>query len=101
MHFSLVLEVKQDYIVVREAIKEEGSLDDRERLAKLEAEVERLSREKNTKSERKRFFFMSGLEWAMVAALISVALITGASSLGNALNSQFENLSQKLNEVDQ
>jgi len=39
----------------------------------------------------------TAIEYGLIAALISVALITGASALGNALNSQFNALSGKLN----
>ncbi|KAA0699146.1 Flp family type IVb pilin [Neorhizobium sp. P12A] len=34
----------------------------------------------------------TAIEYGLIAALISVALIAGASSLGNALNTQFQNL---------
>jgi pilus assembly protein Flp/PilA len=39
----------------------------------------------------------TAIEYGLIAALISVALITGAGALGNALNNQFQNLSTKLN----
>jgi pilus assembly protein Flp/PilA len=39
----------------------------------------------------------TAIEYGLIAALISVALITGATTLGNALNTQFNNLSKKLN----
>ena len=39
----------------------------------------------------------TAIEYALIAALISVALITGAGALGNKLNDQFQNLSTKLN----
>ncbi len=39
----------------------------------------------------------TAIEYGLIAALISVALITGATTLGNALNTQFTNLSGKLN----
>jgi len=39
----------------------------------------------------------TAIEYGLIAALISVALITGASTLGNALNAQFTSLSTKLN----
>jgi pilus assembly protein Flp/PilA len=39
----------------------------------------------------------TAIEYGLIAALISVALIAGASTLGNALNNQFQNLSTKLN----
>jgi pilus assembly protein Flp/PilA len=39
----------------------------------------------------------TAIEYGLIAALISVALITGAGALGNSLNNQFQNLSTKLN----
>jgi pilus assembly protein Flp/PilA len=39
----------------------------------------------------------TAIEYGLIAALISVALITGASTLGNALDNQFDTLSTKLN----
>ena len=39
----------------------------------------------------------TAIEYGLIAALISVALITGATTLGNALNNQFDNLSKELN----
>ena len=39
----------------------------------------------------------TAIEYGLIAALISVALITGAGALGNALNTQFNTLSTKLN----
>lgn len=39
----------------------------------------------------------TAIEYGLIAALISVALITGASALGTALNTQFNALSGKLN----
>ena len=39
----------------------------------------------------------TAIEYGLIAALISVALIVGAQSLGGALNDQFQNLSTKLN----
>lgn len=39
----------------------------------------------------------TAIEYGLIAALISVALITGATALGNALNKQFNALSGKLN----
>lgn len=39
----------------------------------------------------------TAIEYGLIAALISVALITGATTLGNALNSQFQDLSTKMN----
>ena len=38
----------------------------------------------------------TAIEYGLIAALISVALITGASSLGGTLNSTFSNLSTTL-----
>ena len=39
----------------------------------------------------------TAIEYGLIAALIAVALITGATALGNALNSQFNTVSTKLN----
>ncbi|MDP3523695.1 MAG: Flp family type IVb pilin [Hoeflea sp.] len=39
----------------------------------------------------------TAIEYGLIAALISVALITGATTLGNTLNSQFQALSNKMN----
>lgn len=39
----------------------------------------------------------TAIEYGLIAALISVALITGATTLGNALNTQFNALAGKLN----
>ena len=39
----------------------------------------------------------TAIEYGLIAALISVALITGATTLGNKLNSQFNALAGKLN----
>lgn len=39
----------------------------------------------------------TAIEYGLIAALISVALITGASTLGGKLNTQFNNLAGKLN----
>lgn len=39
----------------------------------------------------------TAIEYGLIAALISVALITGATALGNSLNKQFNALSTKLN----
>jgi pilus assembly protein Flp/PilA len=41
----------------------------------------------------------TAIEYGLIAALISVALITGATTLGNALNDQFSNLATKLNDA--
>ncbi|NKN35329.1 Flp family type IVb pilin [Agrobacterium sp. a22-2] len=38
----------------------------------------------------------TAIEYGLIAALISVALITGASTLGNALDDQFADLATKL-----
>lgn len=38
----------------------------------------------------------TAIEYGLIAALISVAIIAGASTLGNSLNSQFANISTKL-----
>ncbi|MGL4196258.1 MAG: Flp family type IVb pilin [Allorhizobium sp.] len=39
----------------------------------------------------------TAIEYGLIAALISVALITGATTLGGALNNQFNEISKKLN----
>lgn len=39
----------------------------------------------------------TAIEYGLIAALISVALITGATTLGDALNTQFAELSTKMN----
>lgn len=39
----------------------------------------------------------TAIEYGLIAALISVALITGANALGTSLNDQFQNLSTYLN----
>ena len=39
----------------------------------------------------------TAIEYGLIAALISVALIAGATTLGGALNNQFTNISKKLN----
>lgn len=41
----------------------------------------------------------TAIEYGLIAALISVALITGATALGDALNTQFQSLSTKLNDA--
>lgn len=38
----------------------------------------------------------TAIEYGLIAALISVALITGATALGSKLNTQFQNLSSYL-----
>ncbi|MBU4531643.1 MAG: Flp family type IVb pilin [Hoeflea sp.] len=42
----------------------------------------------------------TAIEYGLIAALISVALITGASTLGNTLGDQFQSLSDKMNSAD-
>lgn len=39
----------------------------------------------------------TAIEYGLIAALISVALITGATTLGNKLNTVFTGLSTKMN----
>ncbi|MBC7281735.1 Flp family type IVb pilin [Hoeflea sp.] len=39
----------------------------------------------------------TAIEYGLIAALISVALITGATTLGNTLSNQFNSLSDKMN----
>jgi pilus assembly protein Flp/PilA len=39
----------------------------------------------------------TAIEYGLIAALIATALITGATALGNALNTQFNALAGKLN----
>lgn len=39
----------------------------------------------------------TAIEYGLIAALISVALIAGATTLGNALSNQFTNIAGKLN----
>lgn len=41
----------------------------------------------------------TAIEYGLIAALISVALIAGASALGTKLNSQFTNISTYLNQA--
>lgn len=41
----------------------------------------------------------TAIEYGLIAALISVALITGATTLGNTLNTQFQGLSNKMNDA--
>lgn len=38
----------------------------------------------------------TAIEYGLIAALISVAIITGASTLGNSLSNQFTNIAGKL-----
>lgn len=42
----------------------------------------------------------TAIEYGLIAALISVALIAGATTLGTALNEQFRDLSTKMNEAN-
>jgi len=39
----------------------------------------------------------TAIEYGLIAALISVAIITGATTLGGALNNTFANISTKMN----
>jgi pilus assembly protein Flp/PilA len=39
----------------------------------------------------------TAIEYGLIAALISVAIITGATTLGGALSNQFTNIAGKLN----
>lgn len=39
----------------------------------------------------------TAIEYGLIAALISVAIITGATTLGGALNTTFMNISTKMN----
>lgn len=39
----------------------------------------------------------TAIEYGLIAALIGVAIITGAKSLGNALNSKFSNIATTVN----
>ena len=39
----------------------------------------------------------TAIEYGLIAALISVALITGATTLGSKLNNQFNTVATKLN----
>ncbi|WP_137155226.1 Flp family type IVb pilin [Rhizobium sp. FKL33] len=39
----------------------------------------------------------TAIEYGLIAALISVALITGATALGNALDNKFDDLATTLN----
>lgn len=39
----------------------------------------------------------TAIEYGLIAALIAVALITGATTLGSKLNTQFNTVSTKLN----
>jgi pilus assembly protein Flp/PilA len=39
----------------------------------------------------------TAIEYGLIAALIALAIITGATALGNKLNAQFTTISGKLN----
>ena len=39
----------------------------------------------------------TAIEYGLIAALIALAIIVGAGALGNALNSKFQSISDKLN----
>ena len=39
----------------------------------------------------------TAIEYGLIAALISLAIVVGASQLGNALNAQFQNVATTLN----
>jgi pilus assembly protein Flp/PilA len=41
----------------------------------------------------------TAIEYGLIAALISVALITGATALGGSLNNVFQNLSSEMEKV--
>ncbi|WP_394691252.1 Flp family type IVb pilin [Hoeflea sp.] len=41
----------------------------------------------------------TAIEYGLIAALISVALITGATTLGNALDNQFSDLATALDDA--
>lgn len=42
----------------------------------------------------------TAIEYGLIAALISVALIAGASTLGNTLNTTFSGISTKINNAN-
>jgi len=42
----------------------------------------------------------TAIEYGLIAALISVALITGATTLGSTLDTQFQDLSTKMTTAD-
>lgn len=42
----------------------------------------------------------TAIEYGLIAALISVAIITGATTLGNTLSSTFSNISTTMNNAD-
>jgi pilus assembly protein Flp/PilA len=39
----------------------------------------------------------TAIEYGLIAALISVAIITGATTLGNTLSNTFQNISNQMN----
>lgn len=39
----------------------------------------------------------TAIEYALIAALIALAIMVGAGQLGNALNSKFRNIASKVN----
>jgi pilus assembly protein Flp/PilA len=41
----------------------------------------------------------TAIEYGLIAALISVALITGATTLGNTLNATFDGLATKMSDA--
>jgi pilus assembly protein Flp/PilA len=41
----------------------------------------------------------TAIEYGLIAALISVALITGATTLGGALNDTFQNIGERMGEA--
>jgi len=42
----------------------------------------------------------TAIEYGLIAALISVALITGATALGDSLNNVFDGLSTKMEDAE-
>lgn len=42
----------------------------------------------------------TAIEYGLIAALISVALIAGATTLGNTLNTTFQDLSTKMTDAE-
>jgi pilus assembly protein Flp/PilA len=42
----------------------------------------------------------TAIEYGLIAALISVALIAGASTLGNSLSNTFESISEQMNTAE-
>jgi len=41
----------------------------------------------------------TAIEYGLIAALIALAIVVGASALGNALNGQFTNIANALNDA--